>query len=206
MKQMKMETKQAKSRQGTQKQELTPNYLHLCTRKKGARMRGQHRERQRTIKTNRKREKKNKHHLQVGDEACTFYQGSKQRTECISEHKGKSQRVPRGMPCLQSCLLRAISEQPGEEHSLCQGWLREGQNLPKEESLLGHGSWKGSQTSGITIASELIRNANYWVPLHSYCIRNSWGWAQQSVSPSPAGNSSQRTTALGKTSSSARAH
>lgn len=37
----------------------------------------------RTIKTNRKREKKKtktKHHLQVGDEACTFYQGSKQRT------------------------------------------------------------------------------------------------------------------------------
>lgn len=38
MEQMKMETKQAKSRQDTQKQELTPNYLHLCTRKKGAGM------------------------------------------------------------------------------------------------------------------------------------------------------------------------
>lgn len=62
-------------------------------------------------------------------------------------------------------------------HSLCQGWLREGQSVPKAESLLGHGSRKGSQTSSITITSELVRNANCWVPLHSYCIRNSWGWA-----------------------------
>ena len=41
-----MKTQQAKSEQDTQKQKLTPNYLHLCTRKKGARMRGQHREKQ----------------------------------------------------------------------------------------------------------------------------------------------------------------
>lgn len=85
--------KAGKSRQDTRKQELTPNYLHLCTRKKGATMRGQHRERQEQLRQTGK-EKKKKHHLQVGDEACTFYQESKQRTECISEHKGKNQRVP----------------------------------------------------------------------------------------------------------------
>ena len=49
-----------------------------------------------------KQEKRKKHHLQVGDEACTLYQGSKQRTECISEHKGKSRGAPlrAAMPAL----------------------------------------------------------------------------------------------------------
>lgn len=40
--------------------------------------------------------------MQVGDEACTFSQGLKRRTECIPEHEGKNQRVPSGdtMPAL----------------------------------------------------------------------------------------------------------
>lgn len=50
MKQMKMGAKQAISRQDIQKQELTPNYLHLCIRKKGARMRGQHRKKQEQLR------------------------------------------------------------------------------------------------------------------------------------------------------------
>lgn len=33
-----------------QKQELTPNYLHLCIRKKGARMGGEHREKQEQLR------------------------------------------------------------------------------------------------------------------------------------------------------------
>lgn len=111
--------KAGKSKQDTQKQELTPNYLHLCTRKKGARMRGQHREKQEQL---RQTGKEKKHHLQVSDEACTFYQGSKQRTECIFEHKDKTQGPPREMPYLHSCLLRVKSGQPREEpkRSLCQ--------------------------------------------------------------------------------------
>lgn len=66
---MKMETKQAKSRQDTQKQELTPDYLHLCTREEGAGMRGQHREKQEQL---RHTGQEKKHHSQVGDEACAF--------------------------------------------------------------------------------------------------------------------------------------
>lgn len=57
MKQMVMGTRQAKSSQDTQNQELTPNYLHLCITKKGARMRGTAQRKTRTIKTNRKRER-----------------------------------------------------------------------------------------------------------------------------------------------------
>ena len=49
--------KAGKSRQETQKQELTPNYLHLCTRKKGARMRGQHREKQEQLRQTGKEKK-----------------------------------------------------------------------------------------------------------------------------------------------------
>jgi len=47
--------KQAISRHYTEKQKLTPNYLHLCIRKKGERIKG--RERSQEIKTRREKKR-----------------------------------------------------------------------------------------------------------------------------------------------------
>lgn len=92
MKQMKMETKQAKADRTHKAGTYTQLSSSLHQKERGENEGTAQRE-TRTIKTNRKREK---HHLQVGDEACTLYQGSKQRTECISEHKGKSRGALEG--------------------------------------------------------------------------------------------------------------
>lgn len=74
MEQMKMETKQAKSRHDTKGRTYTQlsSSLHQIERGENE---GTAQKEIRTIKTNKKRRKK-KHHLQVSDEACTFYQGS----------------------------------------------------------------------------------------------------------------------------------
>lgn len=50
--------KQAISRHYTEKQKLTPNYLHLCIRKKGERIKGKERERSREIKTRKEKKKR----------------------------------------------------------------------------------------------------------------------------------------------------
>lgn len=57
MKDMKMGKKQAISRHYTEKQKLTPNYLHLCIRKKGERIKGKERERSQEIKTRREKKR-----------------------------------------------------------------------------------------------------------------------------------------------------
>lgn len=101
-----METKQAKSRQDTQKQELTPNYLHLCTRKKGTRMRGQHREKQEQL---RQTGKENKHHLQVAMEHALSPGVKAQGRVFLSS--GEEPQAPRDSACLQRCLVRASSEE-----------------------------------------------------------------------------------------------
>lgn len=49
--------KQAISRHYTVKQKLTPNYLHLCIRKKGETIKGKERERSQEIKTRREKKK-----------------------------------------------------------------------------------------------------------------------------------------------------
>lgn len=79
--------KQAISRHYTEKQKLTPNYLHLCIRKKGERIKGKERERSQEIKT--RGEKKEKRHSQVEDEACTFHQRIKVKDRILISTWGR---------------------------------------------------------------------------------------------------------------------
>lgn len=96
--------KAGKSRQDTQKQELTPNYLHLCTRKKGATMRGQHRERQEQLRQTGKEKKKNITCRSVMKYALFIKSQSKGQSVFLST-RARIRGSPRRMPCLQSCLL-----------------------------------------------------------------------------------------------------
>lgn len=81
--------KQAISRHYTEKQKLTPNYLHLCIRKKGETIKGKERERSQEIKTRREKKKRKKHHSQVEDEACTFHQRIKVKDRILISTWGR---------------------------------------------------------------------------------------------------------------------
>lgn len=81
--------KQAISRHYTKKQTLTPNYLHLCIRKKEEGIKGKEKRRSQEIKTRREKKKRNKHHSQVEDEACIFHQRIKVKDRILISTWGR---------------------------------------------------------------------------------------------------------------------
>lgn len=85
--------KQAISRHYTEKQKLTPNYLHLCIRKKGERIKGKERERSQEIKTRREKKKEKETSLTSRRWSMHFSSEDQSKRQNTYQHMGKGRDV-----------------------------------------------------------------------------------------------------------------